>query len=170
MHNESDISHYDNHKTNDKNNNENLCGSIIELCHKNHSFDTLMHVIRTAELAKNTKIPGVDSDVIYNIALMHDLVEDTNVTFSDICNLCKSDAHFTDIIAALWLLTRHNDKTYSEYIDSIAISNNAYAIAVKLADLIDHLSQKSTLSQSLESRYFNALIRLVMSKTTQKTI
>ena len=62
------------------------------------------------------------------VALLHDVVEDTQVTFEDL------EAGFTpEIIDALRLLTHDDAVPYMEYV--AAIKNNPIAKAVKLADL-----------------------------------
>lgn len=71
-------------------------------------------------------------------ALLHDVVEDTAITFDELEKLCFDN----EIIEALKLLT-HNDKTpYMDYI--LKIKSNPIAKVVKLADLI-HNSDLSRL-------------------------
>ncbi len=63
------------------------------------------------------------------VALLHDVVEDTNYTLEDLSKMDFGQA----VIDALSLLT-HDDKV--EYMDYVlAIKQNAIAKAVKLADL-----------------------------------
>lgn len=67
------------------------------------------------------------------IAVLHDLVEDTDWTFEDLRKKGFGDA----IIVPLMLLTHDPTvKTYDEYIAEI--SNNDDARAIKLADLRDN--------------------------------
>ena len=63
------------------------------------------------------------------VALLHDVVEDTEYTFDDIRKLGFSE----DIIKALMLLTHDPALDYLEYV--AAIKKNPIAKAVKLADL-----------------------------------
>jgi (p)ppGpp synthase/HD superfamily hydrolase len=65
------------------------------------------------------------------VALLHDVVEDTATTFEDLVAQGISD----NVIAALRLLTHDNAVPYMDYIQKIKASDNATAIAVKLADL-----------------------------------
>ena len=65
------------------------------------------------------------------IALLHDVVEDTDVTFKDLKEFGYSD----DIIEALTYLTKQKGEYYPDYIERIIDSNNIQALNVKLADL-----------------------------------
>lgn len=63
------------------------------------------------------------------VALLHDVVEDTDITFADLI----SEGFNDNVINALKLLTHSDDTPYMEYIASI--KNNSIARKVKLADL-----------------------------------
>ncbi|MBR4934103.1 MAG: GTP pyrophosphokinase [Clostridia bacterium] len=72
------------------------------------------------------------------VALLHDVVEDTDITFDDLA----AEGFTEDVISALKLLT-HDVKV--EYMDYVArIKDNPIAKAVKLADL-KHNSDTSRL-------------------------
>ena len=63
------------------------------------------------------------------VALLHDIVEDTNITLAEL-----SEKEFDDaVIEALALLTHDKDTDYMDYVR--AIKQNPIAKAVKLADL-----------------------------------
>ena len=66
------------------------------------------------------------------VALLHDVVEDTNITIEDL----SKDGFNSNIIEALKLLTKKIDN-YEEYISKI--STNPLAKKVKLADLKHNL-------------------------------
>ena len=72
------------------------------------------------------------------VALLHDVIEDSNYTLSDI----EGKGFGKDVIDALALLTHDPDVLYKEYI--LNIKNNPIAKAVKLADL-QHNSDMSRL-------------------------
>lgn len=63
------------------------------------------------------------------VALLHDVVEDTDITFDDLSNMGFS----FKIIEALKLLTHKRDVPYMEYVKNI--KKNPIASAVKIADL-----------------------------------
>ena len=73
------------------------------------------------------------------VALLHDVVEDTEITFKDL----ENDGFPKDVIDALKLLTHNSDVPYMQYIEKI--KKNKIATTVKLADLA-HNSDLSRLS------------------------
>lgn len=68
------------------------------------------------------------------IALLHDVVEDTNVTFKQL-----EEVFSKEIIDILKLLTREENIEYDEYIKRI--KNNSIACKVKIADLTHNLDK-----------------------------
>ena len=67
------------------------------------------------------------------VAVLHDVVEDTDITIDEVQDLCPSDNAFKAIIA----ITRRKNESYEEYI--IRVIKNDIARKVKIADLIDNL-------------------------------
>lgn len=63
------------------------------------------------------------------VALLHDVVEDTDITIDDI----KNEGFPKDVIDAIALMTHDNDVPYLEYV--AMIKKDPIAAAVKLADL-----------------------------------
>jgi (p)ppGpp synthase/HD superfamily hydrolase len=72
-----------------------------------------------------------DDEVLIAVALLHDVVEDTDRSFDDLRSAGISD----EVIEALKLLTHDDAVPYMEYVQAIKNSGNQTAIAVKLADL-----------------------------------
>ena len=68
------------------------------------------------------------------IALLHDVVEDKNVTFKQL-----EEVFSKEIIDILKLLTREENIEYDEYIKRI--KNNSIACKVKIADLTHNLDK-----------------------------
>ena len=97
---------------------------------------------------EDTLCEAYDSDA-YIVALLHDVVDDSNVTVSLIADLFGML-----IFESVLLLTKQSDQTYRGYIEEI--STNNYAKKVKIADLKLNLSQPDT-KPSLVKRYTEAL-------------
>ncbi|PNX47996.1 MAG: hypothetical protein BV459_03225 [Thermoplasmata archaeon M11B2D] len=68
------------------------------------------------------------------IGLLHDVVEDTNMTFEDLEKIGFSPR----VVDALRALTHKKGVPYDAYIDDLIATKNWSAIAVKLADLKDN--------------------------------
>ena len=83
------------------------------------------------------------------LALLHDVVEDTNVSFEDLIN----EGFNENIINALKLLTHKDDTPYLEYV--IKIKENHLAKKVKLADLKHNsdLSRLDLLKDKIPPKY-----------------
>ena len=69
--------------------------------------------------------------------LLHDVVEDTTLTFDDLLARGVDES----IVDALHLLTHTKDITYEEYVNRIATSGNDIAIHVKYNDLCHNLKR-----------------------------
>jgi (p)ppGpp synthase/HD superfamily hydrolase len=92
------------------------------------------------------------------VALLHDVVEDTNITFEDL------DKEFSSVvIEALKLMTHDKSVPYSDYVKRI--KNNPIARKVKLADL-NHNSDETRIcnlsSEDIEriKKYHSAIMIL----------
>lgn len=66
------------------------------------------------------------------VALLHDVVEDTDITFDDLID----EGFSGNVIAALRLVTHAEEDSYDAYVEKIAV--NPLAVEVKLADLEDN--------------------------------
>ena len=77
------------------------------------------------------------------VALLHDVVEDTNITLDDLCNMGFSSA----VLDAISLMTHERGVPYMDYIS--AIKKNPIARQVKIADLRHNstLARLDTISQ-----------------------
>ena len=64
-------------------------------------------------------------------ALLHDIVEDTDVTFDDL----REVGYNEEIIEILSYLTKHKGEDYRDYIERIISSENIHAYNIKLSDL-----------------------------------
>ena len=68
-------------------------------------------------------------------ALLHDVVEDTEITYDDLINVGYSN----EIIDVLKILTKLKGEDYRDYISRIIESNNRHAMNIKLADLTHNM-------------------------------
>ena len=77
---------------------------------------------------------GVSGDGAKQVAVMHDLVEDTDVTFDDLRNMKFAD----EVIDALKLMTHVDSDSYADYV--VRLKTNDIARQVKISDLHDNYS------------------------------
>lgn len=100
----------------------------LKLCfdaHKNQVDKSGMpYVFHPFHLAEQ-----MEDEITTIVALLHDLVEDTDYTFNDL----KQMGFSLEVIGALTLMTHDKSIPYMEYINKI--KENPIATAVKLADL-----------------------------------
>lgn len=99
----------------------------------------------------------MDDEISCTVALLHDVVEDTNVTLEELEKIFP-----LKVTEAVKLLTRKNDIEYLKYIESI--KGNCIATKVKLADLDHNLdSSRMPKGKSIErliDRYKKAKVIL----------
>lgn len=86
------------------------------------------------------------------VGLLHDVVEDTEVTMEDIARKFPQE-----IVDALTLLTKKT--SYDEYLDKIKYSGNKLAFNVKVNDLLDNL-RRGRPYEELQRKHSAALKRL----------
>jgi (p)ppGpp synthase/HD superfamily hydrolase len=103
---------------------------------------------------------AVDGTIDHIVAVLHDLVEDTDWSLQDL----QDHGYPQCVIEALDHLTRRSGEQYEAYIDRVA--RNALARRVKLADLADNLTNnrhlpRSTTNRERISRYEWARARLL---------
>jgi len=77
----------------------------------------------------------MDDEISVAVALLHDVVEDTDITFEDLKSMGIPD----DVIEPLRLLTHEKGVPYMDYIHPI--KSNPIATKVKLADLAHNMDK-----------------------------
>jgi len=104
----------------------------LELSKKYHDgqtdkngIDYYQHPLRVAM--------SLDNDNEKIVALLHDVIEECNVTLLDL----KNEGIPDECIDAIRILTKDN-AYYGEYIKHIKESTNSIAIRVKIADIMDN--------------------------------
>ena len=111
-----------------------------------YPIDVMEHAERVMNLVRPL---GKDYMIV---ALLHDILEDTEVTIDD---LFKALPYTSDIVNDIVALTRKSDETYFEYIERIMTSAKR-VVVIKYYDILDHLNNKETLKPSLKKRYLKA--------------
>lgn len=101
----------------------------------------------------------METDTERMIAVLHDVIEDTDYTLDDLRRMGYSD----EIVEAVDCLSRRDDETYEQFIQRI--KPNALARRVKLADLLDNMDiRRAGLLQERDlerlQRYQNAWFEL----------
>ncbi len=100
----------------------------LKLCFEAHKNQTdksgMPYVFHPFHLAEQMK-----TEETTIVALLHDLIEDTNYTIEDLTNMGFNKS----ITDAILLMTHSDDVDYMDYVR--AIKENPIAKAVKLADL-----------------------------------
>lgn len=137
----------------------NTLGAAIALAAKAHQgqFDKagapyILHPLRLMFRLQDTNARIV--------AVLHDVVEDTDITLGDL----RERGFSEEVINAVDALTRRNDETYEEFTERVA--PNPLARAVKIEDLRDNLDLTRVQSLSEDGvnrihRYHKALARLL---------
>ncbi len=97
-----------------------------EKCDKG-GFPYIIHLLKVYS--------GVSEYIEKVCALLHDIIEDTDVTYDDLRNVGYSE----EVIEILTILTKIKGEDYQEYINRIIESNNYHAMNIKLADLCHNM-------------------------------
>ena len=135
--------------------------SYVEIAIKhsiNYDEKTLAHAMRVAAYA--TECPLLveeDRDYAIALAILHDLIEDTDV---------KLETIQIDLREGLTYLTKEKNETYVNYCKRVkGCASSGWrgrcAYIVKLADMKDHLSLKETLTDKLKAKYLEGLAVLL---------
>ena len=118
-----------------------LTNAAMNLAYRAHHGQTdyngipyIFHPIHLAE--------SMDDEVSCCVALLHDIVEDTDVTLEDLKKIFPKEV--TDAVA---LMTHEKDTDYFDYVR--AIKENPIAKKVKLADLAHNSDQSRCVGSDL---------------------
>ena len=99
-------------------------------------------------------VAAVEGEEAKAVAWLHDVAEDSDIGFPAMLAAGIPQR----IVDAVALLTRTRGSDYSAYIDNVKASRNPLALAVKVADLYDHLTPSCL--ERLRPRYEAALVEL----------
>lgn len=103
----------------------------------------------------------VNGDIVKAVALLHDIVEDTDVTFDTL----EAEGFSSEVVNAVDAITKRDGEGYGNYLQRVA--NNPIAAQVKQADL-KHNSQLSRFknpSRKDEKRCKKYIERIEMLKS-----
>lgn len=134
-----------------------LIRNAIKVAREYYDDSTYQHVMRVAAyVANDNLIPNDKKDDCVALAIMHDLLEDTEVDVSTL------PIRFY-LQNCLNILSKDSKSTYEDYIKNIKDNYTSYPEAywVKLADIKDHLSQTETLTDKLKEKYLSAIPHLL---------
>lgn len=76
----------------------------------------------------------MDTDDEMIVAILHDVIEDTNITF----DYLKDQGFSKTVLASIEALSRRREESYSDFIRRVG--SHPIAIKVKQADLIDNMN------------------------------
>lgn len=125
----------------------------LKIAEKYYNKKTLDHAVRVMNyVSANPAIPDRIKNDCRCLAIMHDLLEDTDYDPSDLPKNFKK---------ALLLISKPDDMPYVYYCKKIrGNANKDYGLCawfVKLADIKDHLSLTETLTPKLKDKYLSGL-------------
>lgn len=125
----------------------------LMMAKEHYPEDKYKHALRVMQyVAENDMIPYEYREECVSLAIMHDLIEDTEYTGSGLPE---------NFYKALKLLTKPKDQEYITYIKNIKETCHTNwrmcVYWVKLADIKDHLAQTETLTDRLKEKYLKAL-------------
>ncbi len=96
-----------------------------------------------------------NDDLRKTICVLHDVVEDTDIKLKDLEKIFPEK-----VVSIVDLLSRNKEEKYFDYIRKI--SKNEIATEIKIADIIDNLSDRiSIISESMLERYVKSLDILI---------
>jgi hypothetical protein len=99
------------------------------------------------------------TDVERVVAVLHDVLEDTEATPEDVeREFPLGHPSHDDIYNALLAITRYPDEVYADYIERV--TKYPVAARVKIEDIKDNISSEGKIPESLLTRWDNSLSKL----------
>ncbi len=133
-------------------------GRAIELAKQHHESQTdkagnpyIEHPLRVMNQMKS------EEEKI--VAVLHDIVEDTDISLNDL----RNEGFSEEVVSAVECLTKQDGENYDSYIERISF--NPFAVKIKLADLEDNrdltrLPQVTDMNLERLEKYEKALEKL----------
>lgn len=138
-----------------------------DIAEKYYDQDTLNHAVRVARNVYESSViklynpTNFEYQLLVDAALLHDILEDTQYGFDE--DEWKDDPYGLQVFEIVNCLTKPRYEKYDSYIRKVSNEvydykgNGKYAYMVKIADMMDHLKQKETLTDKLKEKYLVAL-------------
>lgn len=125
---------------------------LMQIANKWYSNKKLAHCIRVALYAANDPLITDKEyrESLWTVGLLHDILEDTGCTTNEVYQVLN----FTEIEALKEITHNKEECTYEEHLKNILKNNNPIVMAVKRADVKDHLMQEDTLTDKQKEKYF----------------
>ena len=111
---------------------------------------------------------GVSNYLEKVCALLHDVVEDTDVSYHDL----EEVGYNSDVIEILEILTKIKGEDYRKYIDRIIKSENIHAMNIKLSDLrhnmdISRIKNPTTNDYERVSKRYEPAYQKILNKVNE---
>ena len=120
----------------------------LALIERLHDKKTLRHSIRVANMATENEHADIE-DLIYQVGLLHDILEDTDYTAEDLA----AAGFAPSVVHSVECLTKQKDEDYNAHIARLFDKGSYMAIRVKRADMKDHFMHFETLTDKLKEKY-----------------
>lgn len=137
-----------------------LLDKAVQIASRAHAGQTdkggepyMGHVLRVAAAAMGSGKTRASVEVLGTIGMLHDVVEDTEVTLTD---LAREFPYY--VLEAVEVLTRREGESYAAYIERVSQAPETVRV-VKLADLRDNMNptRVKNIAARLLTRYERAL-------------
>lgn len=95
------------------------------------------------------------------IAILHDVIEDTDLTIEDLKKKMPPTHLFIypEIFTVIELLTKGKNEDYIDYIKRLSVDE--MAVKIKIADIMDNLTDSNKVSEESYIKYMRALDILI---------
>ena len=112
---------------------------------------------------------GVSSYLEKVCSLLHDVIEDTDVSYHDL----EEVGYNSDVINILEILTKVKGEDYRKYIDRIIESDNIHAMNIKLSDLrhnmdISRIKNPTTNDYERVSKRYEPAYQKILNKVNER--
>jgi len=116
------------------------------------SKDGTPYILHPEQVAKNVEAAGGDYEMIA-AAWLHDVVEDTAITYEDLLEAGVD----TDVVTLVMALTHDSEtQTYMDFIRDIGVIGGKRAVRIKLADIAHNMVRGTLPTEKQMKKYTEA--------------